>query len=172
MKKFILTICNGNIHRSVIAEQVIRKSLFSRELTDEYEVESRGIQGSGGTGPAKHSNIRDYPEECRLTFAALQPYEIEIPADKVSTPISRTDAERAAVILVMDEKTLRNPTNGLEKQFPDLKHKMILLTDLGDSKEILPDPHGVTNPEIYKNLVRVIHDSVSKNLDKILAAAR
>ncbi len=49
MKKLIMTVCKGNIHRSVIAALCVKKTIKELGLESEYEIMSRGLQGSAGT---------------------------------------------------------------------------------------------------------------------------
>src|SRR3989344_2190019 len=106
MKKLILTVCNGNIHRSVIAAACIDRKIRDQGLTTRYEVLSRVLQGTQGTKPPLHKNLRDYPMEWPLTEPSLRELGIEIAEGQAATPITRAIAERASVILAMDQLVL------------------------------------------------------------------
>jgi protein-tyrosine-phosphatase len=47
--KTVLVVCNGNIHRSVIAEFCLNKALEEMNLSKRLIAISRGLQGTLGT---------------------------------------------------------------------------------------------------------------------------
>ena len=102
MKKIILIVCHGNMHRSVIAEQCINKALQQSGLESAYRVLSRGTQGTGGEDLPEHKNLRDYENEWLLTKPVLEEIGITIPVDQVATPINARIVEEAALILAME----------------------------------------------------------------------
>lgn len=161
MRKIILIVSNGNMQRSVIAEQCINKILRERGLDGKYFAISRGIQGTCGTAPPKHKNLRDYPMEWKLAEPVLDEIGITIPVDKVSTPISASDAEQAVIILVVEKGVHKEKPNCLHFQFPQHKAKMLLLTELEDRNDDVIALYGqndaaLVRQEILK-IVKILH---------------
>lgn len=162
MKKLILIVCHGNMHRSVIAEQCINKALRQNGLDDAYHVLSRGTQGTGGEGSPKYKNLRDYEDEWKLTEPVLKEIGINIPSDKKATPIDARIVEEAALILVMEKAVLLTSTNSLVRQFPSYSYKMKLFTELEDKTDDIADLYGQKDPAIVRREIMRI-DTVVKN---------
>src|SRR3989344_5878715 len=78
MSHLILTVCKGNIHRSVLAEACISKYLQELGLEGSFKVASRGLQGTCGTAMPKFPNMRCYSLEYGYTEPILQELEIEM----------------------------------------------------------------------------------------------
>ncbi len=171
MKKLLLTVCNGNIHRSVIAAACIDRKIRDKGLTNRYEVLSRGLQGTQGTEPSRHKNLRDYPMEWPLTEPFLRELDIEIADDQATTPITRTIAERASIILAMDRPVLSQKQNSLLNQFPDLSTKMLLFSELAGKIEDVPDVGGVADVTIHRASVEMIHSIIEKHFEDLLHLA-
>lgn len=171
MKRLILTVCNGNIHRSVIAEAVIRSGLMARNLGRSHDVMSRGIAGTCGTPAPTGGNIRDYPSEWRLTSLALEGTGTKIPARKVATPITRKVAERASLILAMDDSVLRQRPNSLYRQFPDLTGKMHLFSVLAGEATDIPDLFRKNDQELYARVIGRIRSTIEGNFETLLRLA-
>lgn len=158
MKKLILVVCKGNIHRSVIAEICIRKNLEELGLTDRFIVESRGLQGSCRTAMPLHPNIRQYTLEWNLSLPFLNELEIEILENKVATPIDRNIAEKASLILSIDQKVLSGKLNSLLNQFPDLGFKMKLFQEMAEMNSgNVSDCAEKTDAEVYQHVIMTIH---------------
>lgn len=76
------------MERSPIAERVTRKLLAARNLGEEIEVSSRGIQGTGGTLPTSFRGPTEYPEEWSGMEPALREYEIDL-TRHISPPLPK-----------------------------------------------------------------------------------
>lgn len=168
MSKLILTVCKGNIHRSVIAAACIQEMIVRRGLAARYEVMSRGLQGTMKTKPSEHRNLRDYPMEWPLTKPVLEELGIEIATDQQSTPITQDVAERASLILAMDSLVLSELPNSLIKQFPTLGKKLRLFTQIAGRSDDVPDTGGVSDPVAHRFAVCVIHSTVLNHFDDLL----
>lgn len=168
MKKLIVTVCNGNIHRSVIAAACIRDMIDNRNLKARYEVLSRGLQGTMGTDASKHRNLRDYPVEWPLTAPVLSELDIEIAIDQQATPITLSVVERASLILAMDRLVLSRKRNSLLNQFPDLRSKMLLFRQIAGKIEDVPDTGGVTDPVVHRQAVYMIYTTIRSHFDELL----
>jgi protein-tyrosine-phosphatase len=153
-KKLILTVCSGNIHRSVIAQLCLNRELVNIGRETEFEVLSRGLQGTMGTGAPKYSNLLFYEMEYRHTQPCLKEIGIEIPINQKATPIDEAIVERASLILVMDEKVLHS----LERRFPKCIFKMRLFVELVGKKEDVPDCSGVDDATFYRQVVMSINE--------------
>ncbi|MBI5644796.1 low molecular weight phosphatase family protein [Candidatus Kaiserbacteria bacterium] len=152
--KNVLIVCWGNIYRSVVAEELLRKVLIDRNMQDRYRIESRGIQGAMGVPPAEHANLRGYPETYAQTRKILEAYSISISEHKVSTPISREDAERADVILVLGEEAL-NKLQAEWQEAPAITQKMRLLSSVAD-------PHNQKDADYLQNVVTQIAEDIHR----------
>jgi protein-tyrosine-phosphatase len=171
MRRLILTVCNGNIHRSVIAASIIAAALADKCLEDRYAVLSRGIAGTCNTPAPAGKHIRDYPTEWGHTKTALQEIGVDIPDNQRATPITRSDVERASVILAMDKLVLSEKDNSLHRQFPDGVAKMRLFTELAGKNEDVPDLFRSRDAELYKRVIHTLYDTVSQNFDTLLKLA-
>jgi len=171
MKKSILFVCNGNIHRSVIAAICAQSIIQRHNLSNRYESFSRGLQGSYGTNPPRHPNLRDYTGEWALTSPALKEIGVEIPLDQKATPITREIAERASLILAMDRLVLSEKPNSLLRQFPDLALKMHLFSEIGSTLEDIPDPAGKKDALLHQQVVLTINSMLQNNLETLLSIA-
>lgn len=171
MKKLILTVCNGNIHRSVIAEQCINKALHQNGLDNAYHVLSRGIQGTGGEKSPKLKNLREYESEWSLTKPVLDEIGITIPIDKVATPIDARIVEEATLILVMEKGVLLERPNSLVRQFPSMRFKMKLFTELEDKADDIVDLYGQKNSAVVRREILRIDTIVKTRIKQLIALA-
>lgn len=169
--KLILTVCNGNIHRSVIAAVMIERALMKRGIHRQYRVESRGIAGSAGTDAPLKRNIRGYPMEWSLTSKALATFDINMPEEKQATPITRGIAEEASVILAMDRHVLEGRANSLRRQFPDLGAKIYIFTALAGRSDDIPDLFRSDDEQLYIRVVEDLHAIIENNLEVLLKLA-
>lgn len=155
--KLILVVCKGNIHRSVIAEVCILKNLQELGLENKFRVVSRGLQGSCQTAMPKFPNMRNYPLEWGNTEPILRDLEIEIPETQIATPIDKSIAREASLILAMDQQVLCGFDNCLVKQFPELGFKMRLFSEMAGDVCDMPDCAGKTDTEMYRQVNLAIH---------------
>ncbi|TSC94567.1 MAG: hypothetical protein CEN87_408 [Parcubacteria group bacterium Licking1014_1] len=162
--KIILIVCSGNIERSVIAERCINRTLKTRGLDSEFVAISRGLQT---TSPPVGKNLRDYEDEWLASCPILQEIGIDI-SDAVSTPVDLSVAEKASLILVMDEGVLVKKPNSLVKQFPAHGYKMRLFMELAGNTENVPDPYGRKNQETHRRVIELIHSVSAERLDALL----
>ena len=169
--RMILVVCNGNMHRSVIAEECIKNALNKNGLTEEYFVLSRGLQGTGGTKPPKYPNLRNYPLEWSLTEPILDELDITIPTDKVSTPIDEKIVTESSLIIAMENGVLFTKENSLVRQFPKMRFKMKLFTELEDKADDIVDLYSQKDPAIVRREVMRIDSIVKTHLRQLLAWA-
>ncbi len=165
--KIILVVCNGNIHRSVIAEHCLKRSLKRQELDKEFIVVSRGIQGTCGTKIPTGKNLYDYPMELSCTKPALDELGIVIPKEQEKIPIDLSVVESASVILAMEKGTLLERPNSLLKQFPRYSYKMRLFRELEGKNENVPDCFGSNDKNLHQEVVMLI-DKISNECLNVL----
>lgn len=168
MEKIILTVCKGNIHRSVIAAACINRVLIRRGMSKTFRVISRGLQGSFGTAPPRRPSILDYPEEWALTAPALHERNIEIPMNQTATPVSLSDVEGASVILAMDKYVLDEKPESLMNQFPDHRLRMFLFMELAGLSVDVPDCAGKRDLSAFSSVTEMIYSTVENNFDVLL----
>ena len=137
MKKLIVTVCKGNIERSVLATLCIARELAKLPDGNDYVVESRGIQGMPGEPVSAHSNLMLYGEVWPLAAPVLEEFGLEWPRDKLSTPMTFEIATEASVIYAMDRKVLEK----LYTAFPSLSGKIRLFGELTGNAEDVADPY-------------------------------
>lgn len=166
--KIMLTVCNGNIHRSVIAQLCLSRELVNIGKEIEFEVLSRGIQGTMGTVAPKYPNLRSYEMEYSHTEPCLKEIGIEIPLDQRATPIDEAIVKQASLILAMDEGVLRTRTNSLLLQFPHYTSKMRLFMELVGKKEDVPDCGGVDDAALYQKVVMSINEVAKAGIHNMI----
>ncbi len=171
MSKVILFVCNGNIHRSVIAALSTARLLNERGLDGEYEVLSRGLQGTMGTSLPRHRNLREYAHEWAQSGPPLAEIGLDIPKGQQSTPITRQVAELASAIFAMDNLVLSTKPNSLANQFPDLRTKMHLFGEIAGTLDDVPDPAGKDDPSLHRDVVHTIDSTLRQHLDTLLQFA-
>jgi protein-tyrosine-phosphatase len=163
-KKNILIVDMGNIMRSVIAEELIKRKLTEDGLSDRFSVSSRGLQGTPATPVTpSHGNLSFYNQAngsnaWESSQPALQKLGIEEAfKEHRSTVVSVADLEQAVIIIVTDAKVMENPEYGLHKQFPGFGGKMILITELVGSSEGIADAYqaGTSGNKYEKTVYKV-----------------
>jgi len=154
-RKLIVFVCKGNIHRSAIAEQILKKLFKEKGLNNKFDVISRGVQGSAGTRPTMHKNITKY-EEWEISKPSLEELNIDITKHK-ARPITKYVANKADVIIAFDKVILENHEVALIKQFPEFCNKIHLLSELEGKIEDIPDCKGIEDPEFHRVVTKRIH---------------
>lgn len=163
-KKLIVTVCRGNIARSPLAEKVIKRELTRQDLNEDYEVISRGTQGVDPEDmlPVKFSNITEYSIYQNLK-PWLDKHNVDLTSHR-STPIDMNVAERANLILAMDEKTQRT----LLRMFPGRAKIIHLFSELvGENKSII-DPDGTEDRLTQEQTFTEIEDIITRGFKSLL----
>ncbi|OHA24279.1 MAG: hypothetical protein A3G52_02070 [Candidatus Taylorbacteria bacterium RIFCSPLOWO2_12_FULL_43_20] len=171
MSHLILTVCKGNIHRSVLAEACISKYLQELGLEGSFKVASRGLQGTCGTAMPKFPNMRCYSLEYGYTEPILQELEIEIPETKIATPIDEGIVQKASLILAMNSEVLCGFANCLVNQFPKFGFKMRLFSEMAGDIRDVPDCAGKTDTEMYRQVNLTIHATAKNGIQKMCQLA-
>jgi protein-tyrosine-phosphatase len=152
MKKHIVFVCNGNIHRSVIAAECLRNILKEQKIGSEFSVDSYGIQGTMNTAIPKHKKLSEYPEEWEAAKPALTQFSIDISKHN-SQMISEDIVEQAHAIITMDNKVYSLAKNSLTKQFPTYTKKMHRFSELTANHRAIKDPSGSGDKELHKKII-------------------
>ncbi len=165
-KKVIVFICKGNIHRSAIAEQILKKILREKGLSDQFNVISRGITGSAGTKPTLHKNITAY-DEWKFSKPSLEEFGIDITKHE-ARPITEDVASNADVIVAFDKIILEDDEVALKKQFSQFHGKMHLLSELEGSAEEIPDCGEVEDLEFHRMVTKRIHGIINNHWEELI----
>lgn len=167
MKKLIVFVCNGNIHRSVVAEICLKQELKKRRLDNKFIVISMGLQGSAGTNFPKYKNLSEYPKEWKIQKPILEELGIDI-SEHSSKPIDRKIVEKASLILAMDRKVLIDLPNSLTKQFPEHRDKIKLFMELERKMEDVPDCFGSSDVKLHHYVDEKIVKTLKKKIGLIV----
>ena len=175
-KKSILIVDMGNIMRSVIAQELIKRKLVADGLSDQYDVSSRGIQGTPASPVVPtHANLSYYnaangSNAWESSEPALNKLGIEEAFKKhKATVVSAADLDSADVVIVTDAKVMDDPKYGLKVQFPGYDKKMILITELIGSEEGIADAYQAgTGGNKYESTVYKVADIVERGYKNLL----
>ncbi|HEY4498796.1 MAG TPA: hypothetical protein VJH94_01900 [Candidatus Paceibacterota bacterium] len=167
MKKVIAFICNGNIQRSVIAAESLKRVLRELHIDSGFSVVSFGLQGTGGTNPPKHTYLSKYPKEWMAAKPTLERLDIDIRRHRFQK-ISERAMKKAHVIIAMDNKTYSRAKNSLIKQFPNYKEKIHRFSKLTAHHTEIIDPSGSGSERLHKKVIEIIYSTVTKKYKEIL----
>lgn len=159
MKRLIVFVCRGNIHRSVLAQIVLEESSAVRKR---YNIISRGIQGMPNFPPPQFSNLSQYTEEWNITRPILE--KISVPIDSFAAhqakALDEAIMQEAYLVIAMDIKV----HNILQEIFPEYNTKTVLFsTFIGESQDI-DDCAESSNHEKHERVNRFIVDGVREKL--------
>jgi len=140
-KKTVLVVCNGNIHRSVIAEICLNQELEVENSGMDIRCISRGIEMR-----SEKRNMMNFPEEWALTKPVLEKLGITVSPNRKAQQIDLSSVEKASVILAMDRRVLRI----LWEKFPSHTFKMRLFSELVGKCEDIVDCKGKLEPEAHQ----------------------
>ena len=171
MKKLIIFVCNGNIHRSVIAAESLRKILKERKISSEFSVASYGLQGTRGTALPKHKRLSEYPKEWKAARPTLQKLNIDI-SKHVFQKISAGIMKKTSVVIAMDKKVQSGAKNSLTKQFPNQAYKIHHFSELTPRHKTIKDPAGSGDKKLHREIIESIHSALNKKFEDILGWAK
>lgn len=173
-KKIVMFVCKGNIHRSVIAELCLKQELEKFNLSNQFKVISRGIQGCCGTAMPKHENMTQYEIEWSLTKPILEKLGIDLLeiARHIARPIEKGDVQKADIVYAMELTVLGKSDdalpNSLRIQFPEYFSKMHFFGELEDRDEELLDCGGSADPDLHLLVNERIVYAIRKNIQRII----
>lgn len=160
-KKTVLVVCNGNIHRSVIAQLCFSRELVNIGEKTEFEVLSRGISAH------MYPDLRNYEMEYGHTEPCLKKIGVEIPIEQKATLIDEEVVKRASLILAMDDVVLRI----LTAQFFDYVSKMRLFMELVGKKENVADCGGIDDAALHRKVVTCINEVTKAGIHTMIRLA-
>jgi protein-tyrosine-phosphatase len=141
--KHIVVVCRGNIARSPFAEAIIKQELAKYKRADEYEVVSRGTQGTAiDPVPVKFPNITYYEQLYKDAKPTLDKFGVDLSAH-ISKPIDGAIVEEADIILALDNKT----KTALVKLFRGQTAKIHLLYELVGQSQDIKDPEVLSGEQ-------------------------
>ncbi|TSC71354.1 MAG: Uncharacterized protein G01um101448_1214 [Parcubacteria group bacterium Gr01-1014_48] len=167
MNKLVVFICNGNIHRSVIAAESLRKILKDNRISPKLSVSSYGLQGTKGTDLPKHKHLSEYPKEWKAAKPTLQNFGIDISKHSFQK-ITPTVMKKASVVIAMDDKVYSRAKNSLTKQFPNYKGKIHRFSELTMNHRSIKDPAGSGSEKLHKKIIEDIYSTLAKRYKDIL----
>jgi len=166
-KGSIIFVCNGNIHRSVIAAESLRKILRDNKVNSKLSVSSYGIQGTKGTDLPKHKHLSEYPKEWKVAKQILQNFDIDIGKHSFQK-ITSSAMKKASIVIAMDNKVYSEAKNSLVKQFPEYKDKIHCFSELTKNNEVIKDPAGSSSKKLHKEIIENIYFTLFKKYKDIL----
>ena len=167
MNKLIVFICNGNIHRSVIAAESLRKIIKEHKISRKFSVASYGLQGTKGTDLPKHKHLSEYSKEWKAAKPTLQKFGIDISKHSFQK-ITPTVMKKASVVIAMDDKVYSRAKNSLTKQFPNYKGKIHRFSELTTHNRVVKDPAGSGSKKLHQEIIENIYSTLSKKLKNVL----
>jgi len=167
MKKFIVFICNGNIHRSVIAAESLRKILKERKINQKIFVDSYGLQGTKGTELPKYKHLSEYPREWNAAKPILQKLDIDISKHSFQK-ISGAVMKKANMVIAMDNKIYSTAKNSLMNQFPNYTEKIHRFSELTIHNKVIKDPAGSSDVKLHRKIIQNIYSTLNKKFREIL----
>lgn len=160
-------MCNGNIHRSVIAEMCLANILKLSGQASKYKTASYGLQGTMGTAKPLHKNLREYTTEWKAAASALCYFNIDITKHRYRK-ITRRVLQNSAVVIAMDKKVYSQEKNSLLKQFPDQKNKIHLFSKLTKNHKEIKDPSGISSTKVHQATIKNIYLTIKNKSGVIL----
>ena len=165
--KYIIFVCNGNIHRSVIAEACFRNIIKRHKIDKDIIIDSYGIQGTVGTKLPKKKQLSEYTKEWGAAKPTLDKLKIDI-NNHYFQMISEDVIKKADLIIAMDDKVYKKAENSLIKQFPKYKNKMYCFCEFIIDNEIIKDPSGNDDTKAHEQIITKICHTLNNRLDDIL----
>ena len=167
MNKLIVFICNGNVHRSVIAAVSLKEILKERKIGQNFFIDSYGLQGTKGTDLPKHKHLSEYPREWNVAKPILQKLCIDISKHSFQK-ISGAVMKKASVVIAMDNKVYSTARNSLMKQFPNYAWKIHRFSELTTRHQAIKDPAGSDDKMLHKKIIENIYFTLNKKYENIL----
>ncbi len=168
MKKLIVFVCNGNIHRSVIAASSLGKILKEHKLDSKFLVTSYGLQGTKGTRLPKHKRLSEYPKEWKATKPILEEFGIDISKHSFHK-ISAHIMKRASVVIAMDNKVYLGAKNSLVRQFSSQVYKVHCFSELTTGRKTIKDLLGIGDKKLHRKVIASIYFTLNKKYNNILS---
>ncbi len=159
--RLVLFVCTANQCRSPMAEAILKSLAAQRGEADRWQIQSAGTW----TEPGRPAT--------QLAQAVMRQRNIDLSGHR-SRPIDTDLLRAAAVILVMT----RHHQEAIQAEFPDIQHKVHLLSQLVDRSFDIEDPYGGSRDEYelcatdLQNILTEGYDRLVKLVDRAVPAQR
>jgi protein-tyrosine phosphatase len=151
MASTILFVCAGNICRSPMAEGMLKAMLHTDRHDALYRVRSAGTWTQDG--------LRASP----LAAEAMEKVGIDI-ADHRTHHLTAQDMAAASMVIVMT----RGHSEALRAEFPEARHKIVLLSELAGETHDVSDPYGSDSLEPYRQCASEIDRLLTAGYPRLL----
>lgn len=167
----VLTVCLGNIHRSVVAEYALRQALQMAGLAEEILVTSRGILGMPGLPAPSRKNIQDYPDKWPYVESTLNRLGLNVSTHQ-TRPLDHDIVSRSSLILAMDRKILIDHPCSIVRVFPAYAWKARLFSEIDGTASDIDDCDEVQEGDFHRRVTEHIHELVHRRVHHIVELAR
>ena len=146
----VLFVCTGNLHRSPMAEYFLKSLIIDK--TD-WQISSAGTYTRNG--------MRTNDE----VLAVLKKYGIDASAHRTQL-VTRRKIHNHNLVLCLAS----NHKEALRTEFPDMKDRIYLLSEMIGKEESVDDPIGGPMVE-YEAVAQEINTYLSQGLERIIELA-
>jgi protein-tyrosine-phosphatase len=133
MAATILFVCAGNLCRSPMAEGTLKTMLRTDSHDTLCRVRSAGTWTQDGLSASP------------LAVEAMEETGIDI-TDHRTHHLTAQDMAAASLVIVM----ARGHSEALRAEFPEARHKIVLLSELAGEMHDVSDPYGSDSLELYR----------------------
>jgi len=145
----LLVICTANVCRSPMGAALLRRAIERRGLSGAWRVQSAGMWAGVGLAASENSVLE------------MADRGLDISGHR-SQRVSRALLENAAAAIVMT----RDHREAFAVKFPDLAHKVILLSELAGQKYDIADPIGQSR-DAYAVCARELESLIEQGFDRL-----
>jgi len=153
LPRSVLFVCTANQCRSPMAEALLKSLAARRGEADRWQVQSAGTW----TEPGRPAT--------QLSQAVMRRRSIDLSGHR-SHLIDADMLGKAAVILVMT----RHHKEAVQAEFPEIRHKVYLLSQLVDRSFDIEDPYGGTLDD-YELCATDLQDILTDGYDRLVELA-
>ena len=146
----VLFVCTGNLHRSPMAEYLFKEMISDHS---DWQISSAGTYTRNGI-PTNNE-----------VLTVLKSYDIDASAHRTQV-INRRKVHSHNLVLCMAS----NHKEALRAEFPDLKERIYLLSEMAGYLESIDDPIGGPLVE-YEATAREINEYLKQGFERIVELA-
>ena len=149
----VLFICTANQCRSPMAEALLKSLAAQRGEADHWQVQSAGTWAEPGRPATQPAQM------------VMRRRKIDLSSHR-SRPIDADLLRAASVILVMT----RHHQEAIQAEFPEIQHKVYLLSQLVDGSFDVEDPYGGSLDE-YEMCATDLQNILTEGYDRLVELA-